>query len=118
MSNKKRDYTKYSNHQAKEKKEEHVYVTEPADSEIKESVEESIEEQTVEKVEEPKTGVVIDCQRLNVRKEPSVSADIICEIAKQTEVMIYENESTNDFYKICTSAGIEGFCMKKYISVR
>ena len=26
-------------------------------------------------------------------------------------------ESVNEWYKVCTEAGIEGFCMKKYVSI-
>lgn len=30
-----------------------------------------------------------------------------------TMLVIYENESTEEFYKVYTASGIEGFCMKK-----
>lgn len=63
-------------------------------------------------------GVVADCSKLNVREDPSVDADVVCEIPKRTEVMINDDESTDDFYKVCTDSGIEGFCMKRYIAVR
>lgn len=62
-------------------------------------------------------GVVADCTKLNVRESPSMDADVVCEISKHTEVMISDSESTDDFYKICTDSGIEGFCMKKFITV-
>ncbi|MEG1523841.1 MAG: SH3 domain-containing protein [Clostridia bacterium] len=62
-------------------------------------------------------GKVVDCERLNVREQPFADAEIICEIAEATEIMIEENDSTGEFYKICTSSGIEGFCMKRYISI-
>jgi hypothetical protein len=32
--------------------------------------------------------------------------------------MIDEKESTEEFYKVCTAAGIEGFCMKKFIAIQ
>lgn len=62
-------------------------------------------------------GVVSNCTKLNVREEPSMDSDIVCEISKLTEVMINDDESTDDFYKICTDSGIEGFCMKQYVTV-
>lgn len=68
-------------------------------------------------VEDVKIGMVTDCKKLNVRKNPSADADIICELLKLAEVMISDSESTDEFYKINTDSGIEGFCMKKYIAV-
>ena len=62
------------------------------------------------------TGYVTNCAKLNVRNAPRSTAGIICEIACDTEVEINEQESTNDFYKIYTSSGIEGYCMKSYIT--
>jgi len=69
-------------------------------------------------VQEVKIGIVANCKKLNVREKPTVEAPVVCEIVCQTEVMIDEKESTEEFYKICTAAGIEGFCMKKFIAIR
>ena len=63
-------------------------------------------------------GVVTGCERLNVRKEPSSTAAIVCEIENKTEVMIEESESTEDFYKVFTVSGIDGFCMRKFIEIK
>ena len=63
-------------------------------------------------------GVVTGCEKLNVRKGPSSTALIVCEIERQTEVMIDESESTEDFYKVCLASGVDGFCMKKFIEVQ
>jgi len=63
-------------------------------------------------------GIVTGCEKLNVRKEPSSTAAIICEIENRTEVMIEEVESTEDFYKVCTASGIDGFCMRKFIEIQ
>jgi hypothetical protein len=65
-----------------------------------------------------KIGLVTDCKKLNVREEPQADAAIICEIAYQTELIIDEKESTEEFYKVCMAVGIEGFCMKKFIAVQ
>ena len=78
-----------------------------------------IEAEQVEREPEPqKLGIVINCNNLNIRKHPDLNSDIICAIKRSTEVMIDDNESTEDFYKICTVSGIEGFCIKQYIEVR
>lgn len=63
------------------------------------------------------TGVVVDCSKLNMRVEPYAGADIVCTIDCGTEVVIDEAESTDEFYAVCTPAGMEGYCMRKYIEV-
>lgn len=68
-------------------------------------------------IEEVKIGVV-NCNKLNVREEPSLDSTIVCEVKSQMELMIDEGESTDDFYKVFTASGIEGFCMKKFITVQ
>ena len=65
-----------------------------------------------------KIGIVTGCKRLNVREKPKTDASVICEVNFQTELMIEEADSTEDFYKVCTAAGIEGFCMKKFIAIQ
>lgn len=62
-------------------------------------------------------GVVTNCVRLNVRKAPSSSAEIVCTIPRGTEVVILEDESTDEFYKVYTASGVDGFCMKQYVAV-
>lgn len=68
-------------------------------------------------IEPRKIGRVYNCAKLNVRAAAKFNSDVICEIPCNTEVEINEDDSTGDYYKICTSSGIEGFCMKTYISV-
>ena len=78
-----------------------------------------IEKPIVKEVKKPevKIGIVCNCNTLNVRKEPSKYADILCTIQASEKVEIDESKSTHDFYKIFNSAGVEGYCMKNYISV-
>lgn len=109
MSN--RNYTNYSK-PAKQapRPEPQEQVTEPVEP-----------AQEVEEIVEPKkpiTGVVANCFSLNVRTGPSKDFDVVCEIPSKTEVQIDESGSSDDFYKICTATGIEGFCMKAFIEVR
>ena len=84
--------------------------------ELEEMTEEVVEE-VVEDEPEFLMGKVVDCPKLNIRVAPVVGATIVKEIAKDAEVMVYLDESTDDFYKVCTESGAEGFCMKKYIAV-
>lgn len=118
--NKKRDYTRYS--------KETVSTTEPVEvvdskTEIPAVVEVddipvTVTPAVVEVEEsEPIIGVVTDCIKLNVREQADSTAEILGIISASTELVIIEEESTNDFYKICTSAGLEGYCMKKFITI-
>lgn len=82
------------------------------DEDVIEDVEEEVEEEAL------LIGYVADCARLNVRSHPYPSAAIKCVIEKDSEVMINDAESTDTFYKVITASGIEGYCMKKFISVQ
>lgn len=102
----KRDYTKFSNHVEEEKVEEVTEIFEPTET----------EEQHDEPIaSKPKIGTVVDCTNLNIRKKPNINANVVCTITNGTTVMVDESQSTEEFYKICTEIGEEGFCMKKYI---
>lgn len=70
--------------------------------------------------EEKKTivGVVTDCLRLNLREKPDPGATVLMVIPASTEVTIDLEASTDKFYRVCTAAGVEGFCMRKYITIR
>lgn len=62
-------------------------------------------------------GVVTDCLKLNVRKEPSADAKVLVIIDALSEVMVDVDASTKDFYKV-TAGSVEGFCMRKYIALK
>ena len=129
MSNK--HYTQYSKFSG----EEPMLVNDPeleVEDTVEEKVDEPIEGQIVipevepELVSDPepsvepenrKFGKISNCKKLNVRKLPSRDAGIISELVEGSEVMIDEKESTALFYKICTEHGIDGYCMKDYITV-
>lgn len=123
MSNKHRDYTKYAKTQDEPAMAiidapSFEEVIEPADSaEVAEPIEaaEPAIKPAIETAPAPKIGRVFGCTSLNVRKAPKTNATVICTINCHAEVEIDELESTDDFYKICTASGIEGYCMKKFI---
>lgn len=89
-------------------------------------IEDPGEETVVESDEEPndnnthiranKMGKVVNCVQLNVRAEADLNSEIISILNVNSEVIINDPKSNRLFYKISTSAGIEGFCMKAYIS--
>ena len=73
-----------------------------------------------EEVSEPKKqmiGVVVECSSLNIRSKSSTNSEIIATVKAGTELLINEDESVSEWFKVCTEAGIEGFCMRKYVSV-
>ena len=77
-----------------------------------------IAEEEVSKPKKQMIGVVIDCSSLNIRAKSNINSEIIATVKAGTELLFNEDESVNEWYKVCTEAGIEGFCMKKYISIR
>lgn len=66
---------------------------------------------------EPVIGLVSNCANLRIRKEPDAKAEVLGTIPVHTEVMIDEAESIGEFYKVYTDSGLEGFCMKQFITV-
>ncbi len=82
------------------------------------NVEPVVEETVEEVVEENTVYGTVECKEvLNVRKAPAADAAVICVIKNGSEVIIDVTNSTDDFYKVCTEAGLEGYCMKKFIKV-
>lgn len=89
----------------------------------KEVFEESAIELTEERVEEipveePTTivnGVVTNCLRLRLRKEPN--GTIISWLDAGDEVLVDTVQSTDEWYKVYTKDDLDGFCMKEFITI-
>lgn len=87
--------------------------------EVSEEVEEAEDDES-----EPVTtnidviGVVSGCQSLNVRNQPKLGSEVVSILHLGSDVIIDEEQSTDDFYKVCTPAGGEGYCMRQYITIR
>lgn len=84
--------------------------------EVNEIETEAAPEVVKEKVE-TLVGIVTGCKKLNVRKEPAITAEPVCVVAEESIVVIDQKLSTDEWYKVYTETGVEGFCMKKYVSV-
>lgn len=67
---------------------------------------------------EPEYGIVTDCVKLNIRTEPNIKSDVICTVDVDEELMIDSANSTDGWFNVFTKAGIEGFCMKEYVSIK
>ena len=61
---------------------------------------------------------VVNCLRLHVLAEPRADADVVCKVRYLTEVMVNEDESTDDYYKIHLAVGAEGYCDKSLVDIR
>jgi hypothetical protein len=89
---------------------------------------EKLDNETIEEVvptSEPETqesdlviGIVTNCLRLNIREKPNISAPIITKVNALSELMIDLVASNEEWYSVCTEAGIEGFCMKKFVAIK
>lgn len=120
------NYTKFSQNlnNTEEVKEEEIILTDLADANIIDGSTVEMIEEPVEEVEEPVEevetviGVVSGCERLNLRKESSKDSNILVVLNKGVELVVSPEESTEDFYKVVTEAGVEGYCMKKFITIK
>lgn len=63
-------------------------------------------------------GTVSGCAKLNVRVKPTTDSDVLIVLDNGSEVMIDPARSTNEWLKITTAAGIDGFCMRKFVSAK
>lgn len=94
-----------------------VKVTEEVAEEVAVEVAEEVE--VVEETKEPEyfEGKVVDCSKLNVRANPKATAKVECVIPEGTIVVVFPDESNDEWFNVVTEAGVEGYCMKKYISI-
>ena len=93
-------------------------IMDPVVEEEAEQAQEIVEEsQEVEEAVQT-IGFVDNCEHLRVRKESNVDSEELCIINKLSEVVIDLDNSTDYFYKVTTSEGVEGYCMKKFITVK
>ena len=61
---------------------------------------------------------VANCLRLHVYSEPKEDSEVICKLRFLTEVIIDLGSSTEEFYKIYTAIGAEGFCRKELLTIK
>ena len=118
MSNKKKNYSKISTEKVKAEQNVEAEIVTSIYAPV-EPVADTVEETPVT----PKvvTGVVTGCVKLNVRNNPSDKAYVECVIDKGTEVIVDLDRTTNGFYfvrKDNTTQGFNGWCMKKYITIK
>lgn len=124
MSN--HNYSQYSNNKNKNIDETEVIVEESLEV-IEEETDVNVPEPIVDEVKlvvetvetvvlpETVTGIVVDCTKLNVRANPSSSANVVCILEAGSEIQINVAKSNNEWFSVCTVTGIEGYCMRKFV---
>ena len=61
---------------------------------------------------------VADCVRLHILSAPRSNADVVCKVRYLTELLITEERPGDDYYKVCTVSGAEGYCEKSLVRIR
>lgn len=62
-------------------------------------------------------GTVIKCKALNIREEADIRSDIVCVIPVGSKVMIDTTNYSGEWFKVCTEAGLEGYCLSEFVSI-
>lgn len=63
------------------------------------------------------TGIVTDCFKLNIRKEPDKNAMIVATVNILTKLKVNKEKSTNEWYYVIDEDGNSGYCVKQYIAL-
>lgn len=106
---------------SKKKNNNKMYDSEDAQvtpEEVIEPIDEVIEQPVVETEPETVTGIVVNCAKLNVREQMNANSAILCVLPVSSEVKVITNEVHDDWCHVFTTSGVDGFCMKKYISIK
>ena len=109
--------------------EESVKETEEITNEVNETVEQveetinEVEESTnkIEEIKEEVTeeviGKIIEFEKLYIRKEANKNSEPVGIITNKDYLSIDIIHSTDDFYKVITSNGLEGYCVKEFVKI-
>ena len=115
----KHNYSQYSKNNNFNAEEEVAEVVSTVAEVVEETPVTAVVEETVEVVAQPEpkivTGVVVNCTKLNVRVNPSTTADIVCVLDANSEVKINVAKSNDEWFGVCTATGVEGYCMRKFV---
>lgn len=106
--------TNYNNMSKKNEKKEDLDLNENVDITTYVDNIDNNENDSVDNFNEIST--VIGCEKLRVRPTPDTDQEEIALIDRDTVVNISLEDSTEDFYKVKTDDGVEGYCMKSFIN--
>ena len=121
------EVTEETTEESTEEVKKTVEQVEETINEIEETTEEVNEEVTEPEIIVPNiennvennevVGKIIGFEKLYVRKEASKDSEPAGIITSETVLIIDEENSTEDFYKVTTNEGLEGYCVKKFIKI-
>ena len=107
--------------------EETVNEIEESTNETEETTEEVTEEVTDQEVIVPSIdnnvenneviGKISGFEKLYVRKEASKDSEPVGIVTDKDDLSIDVARSTDDFYKVITSNGLEGYCVKEFVKI-
>ena len=119
MSKHNHNYQKHYNAETAEQPEIQAAPTNVVE-ETKPEIDENTQVVTTpeETIPETVVGFVTGCLKLNIRKEPSLDAEVLCEVVATTPLAIDLDNSTDEWLSVGTETGVEGFCMKKYVNIK
>lgn len=110
-----------------EQVEETVNEVEESTNETEETTEEVTEEVTEPEVIVPGIennvenneviGKISGFEKLYVRKEASKDSEPVGIVTDKDDLSIDVIHSTDDFYKVITSNGLEGYCVKEFVKI-
>ena len=110
-----------------EQVEETVNEVEESNNEAEETTEEVTEEVTEPEVIVPSIdnnvenneviGKISGFEKLYVRKEASKDSEPVGIVTDKDDLSIDVARSTDDFYKVITSNGLEGYCVKEFVKI-
>lgn len=110
-----------------EQVEETVNKVEESTNEAEETTEEVTEEVTEPEAIVPNIedgvenneviGKISGFEKLYVRKEASKDSEPVGIVTDKDDLSIDVAHSTDDFYKVITSNGLEGYCVKEFVKI-
>lgn len=62
-------------------------------------------------------GKISGFEKLYVRKEASKDSEPVGIVTNKDDISIDVAHSTDDFYKVITSNGLEGYCVKEFVKI-
>ena len=128
------EVTEKTTEETTDKVDETVEQVEETVNEVEESINETEEttEEVTEEVTEPEVivpniedgvenneviGKISGFEKLYVRKEANKDSEPVGIVTDKDDLSIDVAHSTDDFYKVITSNGLEGYCVKEFVKI-
>lgn len=128
------EVTEKTTEESTDKVDETVEQVEETVNEVEESINETEEttEEVTEEVTEPEVivpniedgvenneviGKISGFKKLYVRKEANKDSEPVGIVTDKDDLSIDVIHSTDDFYKVITSNGLEGYCVKEFVKI-